>query len=100
MGWGTTFKCEIVLNKVHYGNLDEVLSEIDYIEKINIKLEQQLLMFASSTPKDIISEECKEEPIAFINNSVMEVLELFKENNEMLFKLYLLKENFDKKEQW
>ena len=57
-------------------------------------------MFASSTPKDIISEEWKEEPIAFINNSVMEVLELFKENNEMLFKLYLLKENFDKKEQW
>jgi len=100
MGWGTTFKCAIVLNKVHYGNLDEVLSEIDYLEKINIKLEQQLLMFASSTPKDIISEEWKEEPIAFINNSVMEILELFKENNEMLFKLYLLKENFDKKEQW
>jgi hypothetical protein len=57
-------------------------------------------MFASSTPKDIISEEWKEEPITFINNSVMEILELFKENNEMLFKLYLLKENFDKKEQW
>lgn len=100
MGWGTAFQCEIVINKEHYQSLYEVEDRIKDLEDFNSKLESEILMYASANPKDIVPKDWEDQAINFIKTEINAALEILKENNDLLFKLYLLKENFDKKEQW
>ena len=72
MGWGTTFTTDIFLSRMSFDSKSEVEDKIteinNYVDicKTNIKL------YASSTPRDIIPEDWKDEPIQWINNKLDE----------------------------
>jgi len=97
MGWGTSFKTEIYLNRIVFDNKGQLEDEIEETEKNIEKSKQQILMYASASPKDIISDDWKEESISFINIKVNDLLNQIEEDTELLYKLNLLLENFDER---
>lgn len=71
------------------------LYKIYELEKYIEDDKSKILMFCSANPKDIIPEEWKDEPIVFIYNSVQELFDNIHTNETLLYKLCLLKDNFD-----
>ena len=61
MGWGTDFKTDIYLNRMIFNSKGELEDKIEELEKGITTCKEKLLMFASSTPKDIIPDDWKEE---------------------------------------
>jgi hypothetical protein len=55
MGWGTSFQCEIIINKEYYQSLSELEDKIKDLEDFNVKLEQEILMFASANLSQMTS---------------------------------------------
>lgn len=79
MGWGTTFKSEIYLSKITFGNNYEIEEYIKEKEEEIEKTKNKLCMFASSTPKDICPNEWEDEMIRFLSNEVSSLTDYLEE---------------------
>lgn len=99
MGWGTTFKAEIYLNRQIFQDryeLDEKVKEIEgYIESAK----QELTALAVSTPKDVIAEKDEsgypQNPIDEILRKTRETFEWMEENYRNLHQLYEYQQYLD-----
>lgn len=97
MGWGTEFKCNVYFHKQYFRDEFELKDKIQELEdQVNL-YKEQLLMFCASSPKDLITEDWKDEPIRFIHLNVKELLEELSETERALMKLYIVQEHFDTK---
>lgn len=97
MGWGIDFKADIFLNRISIENMYQLEDIIEEKKKELLMCKEQIMMFTSSTPKDIIPEEWKEEPIRFLQNEVDSILEDYNENMNLLRDLYYYKEYLENK---
>ena len=92
MGWGTSFKAEIYLNRQIFNSkfeLDEKIREVEgYIESAK----RELTAYAVATPRDIIAEKDEsgyiQNPIDEILRKVHETFEWMEDNYKDLNKLY------------
>lgn len=91
MGFGIDFKTNIFLNRYTSKNLYEVKSDIEDKEKEIESLKEQILMFGSSNPKDIVPDDWKEAPIIFIQNQINNCFELIMGNKRDIVLLGLYK---------
>jgi hypothetical protein len=74
MGFGTSFKTEVYLNRQLFSHLSEVEERVED-RRLQIEdIKRRLLMFASSNVRDIVPDDWKEEPINWINNHVGDLL--------------------------
>ena len=96
MGWNINFKADIFLNKIIISNKYQLLDLIEEKEKELTTYKEQIMMFVSSTPKDITSTEWKDEPIRFLQNEVNTIFEEYNENIKLLKDLYYYKEYLEK----
>jgi len=74
MGYGTSFKTEVYLNRQLFSHLLEVE---DRVEDRRLQIEdakRRLLMFASANVRDIVPDDWKEEPINWVNNHVVDLV--------------------------
>lgn len=103
MGYGTSFKAEVYINRQIFNSkheLDERIKELEgYIESAKI----ELTAYAVATPRDIIAEKDEsgyiQNPIDELLRKVHETFEWIEDNYRDLNKLYLyqqyLEENPD-----
>ena len=63
MGWGTSFKKEIYLNREIFSSKYELEQKIEQNKIWITNIIQKLKMFVAANPRDIIDPEWKEEPI-------------------------------------
>lgn len=97
MGWGTTIKTEIYLSRMIFENRGLLEDEIEELEKTIERNKQEILMYCSANPKDIVPKDLDEEAIGFISNKVNDLLNDIEYNSVMLYKLNLLLENFEER---
>jgi len=97
MSWGTSFKTEIYISRIVFENKGLLEDTIKETERNIERSKQQILMYASASPNDIISDDWKEESISFINIKVNDLIYQIEEDTELLYKLNLLLENFDER---
>jgi hypothetical protein len=76
MGWEIEFKTNIYLSKQEYKTKREVQDKIDELNDDIDSYKNQIKMFASSNPKDIIPDDWKDEPIRWINDQTEELFSL------------------------
>jgi hypothetical protein len=97
MAWGIDFKTTLTLTRQEYSSIDEVEMQIKEYDKEISNIEVKLKMLISSTPKDIIPDDWKEEPINWLNQYIDEEFTCYQETLIERFKLYeyreYLKEN-------
>ena len=102
MGWGIEFNADIYLSRQVFNSKTEVEEKIEEIVQYINNSKSMLMMFASSTPKDIIPEEWEENPLDWINNQINEILDTLQEDMIKTYnlRLYLeyLEENPIKKD--
>lgn len=100
MGWGIDFKADIYISRERYDNLFQLLEEIDDTEKYVRSIREKILMQCASGAKygckDIEGHEF--DPIEYVHTQVNEWLEEYDREQCRLFNLYLLKEDWDEKE--
>lgn len=100
MGWGTDFTAEIFLNRERYNNLSSLLDEIEstenYVKIIREKILMQCACGAKYGCKDVEGNEF--DPIDYVHRQVSEWFEEYDRENGRLHNLYLLKEDWDDKE--
>ena len=84
MSWGTDFTTNIFLSNMTFPNgISDVEQKIKENEnRINI-LKQQVQMFVSATPSDIIPKDWNEDPIIWLNNQIED---LFEDIEELLIR--------------
>lgn len=87
MGHGTSFTIDIFLRSQHFRDKSDVEDKIEETKDYIGKLKEQINMFASSNPRDVIPTDWKDEPIRWIQNQVNELLESLE---EQLFELHRL----------
>lgn len=95
MSWGTSFKTEIYISRIVFENKGLLEDTIKETEKNIERSKQQILMYASASPNDIISDDWKEESISFINIKVNDLLIQIEDDSVLLYKLNILLEEFD-----
>ena len=86
MSWGIDFKADIFLSRQSYDNKLQVDDRIRELNEDIKELESEIKMYASATPKDIITEET-DSVISSINRNLDDVLERY---NEYLLDMYRL----------
>lgn len=87
MSYGTDFKADIYISRKIFTSLDEVQEYRDELEEDIINDKAKVLMYVSSTPKDIIPDDWKDEPIRWLQNQLIELLTNIEENLNLLFKI-------------
>jgi len=87
MSYGTDFKADIYISRKIFTSLDEVQEYRDELENDIINDKAKVLMYVSSTPKDIIPDDWKDEPIRWLQNQLIELLTNIEENLNLLFKI-------------
>jgi len=87
MSYGTDFKADIYISRKIFTSLDEVQEYRDELENDIINDKAKVLMYVSSTPKDIIPDDWKDEPIRWLQNQLIEHLTNIEENLNLLFKI-------------
>lgn len=93
MGWGTSFYTNMYISKKIFHSMNEIDQEIEEI-KNDIESERQtLLMYASSTPKDIADADT--DIIFDIKSKINESIETLRDLYNQLFKLEYLKESIE-----
>ena len=95
MGWGTSFTGDIYISKKLFRSQSELDSEINEIKEQINSVKETLLMYASSTPKDIFKDET--DIIFEIKSTLNESFEYLEELHFQLFKLQLLQNAIDDK---
>jgi len=97
MAWGIDFNTTLTLMRQEYSSISEVEMQIKEYDKQISDIEIKLKMLISSTPKDIIPDDWKEEPINWLNQNIDEEFTCYQEILIERFKLYqyieFLKEN-------
>lgn len=87
MSYGTDFKADIYISRKIFTSLDEVQEYRDELEEDIINDKAKVLMYVSSTPKDIIPDDWKDEPIRWLQDQLIELLTNIEENLNLLFKI-------------
>lgn len=78
MSWGTDFTADIFLNRLVFQNKYELESKIEEVEHdINV-IEKQISMFCASTPRDIVSDDWKDDAIMFLEIKTRELFEEYR----------------------
>jgi len=97
MGFGTEFKADIYISRKVFTSIAEVQDYRSELEDDIITDKAKVLMYVSATPKDVIPDDWKDEPIRWLQDQLVELLRNIEENLNLLFKIdhYLeyLKEN-------
>ena len=98
--WGTDFTADIFLVRERYNNLSHLEEEIEDTEKYIRSIREKILMQCASGAKygctDIEGNEFN--PIDYVHTQVNECFEEYDREQGRLFNLYLLKEDWDEKE--
>lgn len=92
MGWGTTFKTDIYLNKTSFSSKIELDDTIKDLEKSIERYKQEIAMYTTSTPSSITPDEWKDDSITFLYNKLRDLLELYEEDLIRLHRFYLLQD--------
>jgi hypothetical protein len=79
MTWGTDFATNIFLSRQSYPRKHDVEIRIEELNELISECEAQLKMYASATPKDIISPDDSEDPINWLSNRIDEELSMYRE---------------------
>lgn len=95
MGWGTEFKCDVYFNKQTFNSEFELKDKIKELEEQSKNCREQILMFCAASPKDLTSEDWKDDSIRFVHFEVTRLIEELSQISGELMKLYLAEENFD-----
>ena len=98
MSWGIDFKADIFLSHVSINSVAELEDLIQEKEQDIARCKEQLLMYASSNPRDIIPGEWEEESISFIQNQINYVFTDYEEAYSILKDLYYYKEYLEENE--
>jgi hypothetical protein len=80
MSFGTSYTCNIYISRITIDSESHLRELIKDRELYLADIRDKILMFASATPKDIVPDEWKDEPISFIHNSVDDLLRDYDEN--------------------
>lgn len=98
--WGTDFTADIFLVRERYDNLSQLEEEIEGTERYIRSIRERILMQCASGAKygctDIEGNEFN--PIDYVHTQVSEWFEEYDREQGRLFNLYLLKEDWDEKE--
>jgi hypothetical protein len=91
MGWGTTFKPTIYISRYAFENISDLDDSIDEVENDINNYKAIIKGYVYSTPKDIIPEEFKEEPVEWLNNKIDSLFNDLIDLYNLLHKLKILK---------
>lgn len=91
MGWGTTFKPEIYLSRVHYKTMDDIDEKIKETTDAIASSKQTISMMVASTPNDVIKTEDGGCVISDIQIDLNETFDFLEEELHTLDMLTLLK---------
>lgn len=101
MSWGTNFRMVEFINRMHFDNEQQVKDKLKEIKEDTTDIEQKLLQYAVSTPKDIcLRPEEFDTAIDCINVSMGNILDMYKENIILEYQLKNLLENWSTKENY
>jgi hypothetical protein len=92
MGWGTNFKTDIFISKQFFGSKGDIEMRLDELDKTINDIEASLKMYASATPKDIMPEDWKEDPINWFDIKLNELFENYQEAVVKRFKVGLYRD--------
>jgi len=99
MGYGTLFTTEIYLNRQIFNSRYELDDKIKELENLIEMSKRELLAFAVSTPKDVMTEKNEndyvENPIDQILRRTRETFECMEDNYRELNRLYQFQEYLD-----
>ena len=106
MGWGTTFRSEVYLNRAVFRARGELDSAIEDLEKNIEDTRQELVMYAASSPKDILSKKVLSESdnieewtpqdiIGCLQSFIDETLTFMLEDSRNLQLLYLFRAHLE-----
>lgn len=95
MGWGTSFKTDIYLNRIVFSSKYELEDKIRENEKSIEDAKKRIQMFVAASPRDIIDPEWKEEPINWLVNSTEGWFELIQDTIAENVRLNLYLEYID-----
>ena len=98
MSWGIDFKADIFLSHISINSLAELEDLIQEKEQDVARCKEQLLMYASSSPKEITPEDWEGESINFIQNQVNMIFVDYDETINLLRDLYYYKEYLEENE--
>jgi hypothetical protein len=90
MGWGVTFNPQVFISREHYSSEDEVKEKITELTADINSRKMEIAMYISSTPKDVIPDDWKEDGMIFLNNKLESALNDITEMEIHIFKLRLL----------
>ena len=77
--WGIDFKADIFLSRQEYPTKHAVVSRIEELGDLIHECEAVLKMYASATPKDIISPNDSEDPIYWLGARIDEELSMYRD---------------------
>lgn len=90
MGWGVTFNPQVFISREHYSSEQEIEEKItELTNDVNFR-KMEIAMYMSSTPKDVIPDDWKEDGMVFLNNKLESALNDITEMEIHIFKLRLL----------
>jgi len=98
MAWGTSFNTDIEIYRETFQNIEHLESKIEECDETISSVKTKLLLYSATTPKDIFVLEEGENIIDKVNFVINELLQIYNDELILCFKLKLLKENFDKRE--
>jgi Na+/phosphate symporter len=93
MSDGTDFTAEIYLRRIVVNNQSQLDIKIKETEEEISRIREHILMYAASSPKDIVSEDWQEESISFIHFKVSDFLNELSESVRLLADLNYYKES-------
>ena len=97
MSWGIEFKADIYLIRQSYSSLYEVEEAIEDLKEEIESEKESILMYAASTPKDIITE-AGYDIVHDIKSSVKDCLDTIEENRRKICELTYYVEYLKEKE--
>lgn len=95
MVWGTDFTTSVFIARTHLENQYQIQDAIDECEKEIERATQYLAMLCSSTPKDIVSDEFKDDVVIWLQNQIEEQISSIREGAITSYQLTLYKESLD-----
>jgi len=100
MAWGTEFNANMQISRTHFKNITELDYEIEKVTSDIASNERLILMYTCSSPKKVVPKDWADEPVQYLKTKVEELLNEIEEQTVYLFKLELLKENFNIKKEY
>lgn len=87
MGWGIDFKADVYLSRQTYSSRLDVEGRIVALNEDINDIETRLQMYASSTPRDIITEQDVDDSVSWLQFTLKTI---FDEYQELLYNRTLL----------